>query len=156
MDVGSLSISESTTGNFGENITITCSTEFDPYPPPIGDVNFVWFFGPDNSTFPADVIKSRTTKNSSTCSSTLRFSPLQSSHAGIYTCHFYVNGRNIHLTASTLVLSQSPITSFMASSNIATVPSSDIAVIVTASTIIVILTASVVLVSIVVTVIVYR
>ena len=123
MAVGPLSISESTTGNLGDTITITCSTEFVPNPPPVADVSFGWFFGSENSTLPTDVIKSRITKNcyNSTCSSTLWFSPLLSTHAGIYTCHFYVIGGNIYLTASTLVLSQSPTTSSMASSNIAVV-----------------------------------
>ena len=118
MAVGPLNISESITGNLGDIITITCSTEFVPNPLPIGDVKFEWFFGPDNSTLPAGVI---IPKNNSTCSSTLWFSPLKSTHAGIYTCHFYLSGGNIHLTVSTLVLSQSPATSSMASSNITVV-----------------------------------
>ena len=151
MAVGPLSISESTTENFGDTITITCSTEFVPYvyPPPTVNVNFEWFFGPDNSTLPADidVIKSRITKNSSTYSTTLRFSPLQSTHEGMYTCHFYVNRGNIHLTASTLVLSQSPTTSSMASSNIA---------VVTAATMLIVIFIVIIVPVIVVAMIIYR
>ena len=103
--VGPLNISEPTTGIFGETITITCSVEFVPHRPSAADVDFEWFFGPDNSTLPSDVIKSNIIKEGRTCSSTLHFSPLLSTHAGIYTCHFvyYAIGGNKSLTVSTAV-----------------------------------------------------
>jgi hypothetical protein len=61
-----------------------------------------WFFGPENTSLPSDVVVSNVTivtlDNNSNYTSTLQFSPLYKRHTGIYTC------RIGYSAASTIIL----------------------------------------------------
>ena len=80
------------TGTAGETYSLTCSTilnsDSTPLPSEVPSPTFEWFFGPSNSSLPSGVTSPMgTTFNSiNTYTSTLQFSPLSQSHAGMYTC----------------------------------------------------------------------
>ena len=79
------------TGTAGETYSLTCSTTLSsdstPFPSDVPPPTFEWYFGPDNSSLPSGVTSPETTfDNVDTYTSTLQFSPLSQSHAGMYTC----------------------------------------------------------------------
>ena len=79
------------TGTAGETYSLTCSTTLHPDSVPFpSDVpvspTFEWFFG-NSSSLPSGVTSMGTTFNTvDTYNSTLQFSPLSQSHAGMYIC----------------------------------------------------------------------
>ena len=91
-----------TNGIAGETFTLECSTDITPKPLPqkVPFPYFEWFFGPTNASLPSGVTVSDVTNSGNTYTSTLQFSPLLVSHAGMYTCHL---GGNERLSASTTV-----------------------------------------------------
>jgi hypothetical protein len=76
-------------GYAGDTIpNITCSTIINPLPQ---NATFTWLFSPDsisNLSLPSGVIVSNEIANSNNFTSTLQFSPLLPSHAGMYVCQF--------------------------------------------------------------------
>ena len=86
----------------GNIFTLNCSVDITPnplledVPPP----SFEWFFGPTNTSLPSGVTVSDVTNGRNTYTSTLQFSPLRESHAGIYTCRL---GGNERLAANTKI-----------------------------------------------------
>ena len=100
MEIGVVTASRSGHGTAGEEYSIHCSVDISPYPLPVNvpTPSFNWFFGPSNSALPSGVTVSSVTNNGNTYTSTLRFSPLLSSHTGRYTCQF---GGNESLASST-------------------------------------------------------
>ena len=79
------------TGTAGETYSLTCSTTLNsnsvPFPSDVPSPTFEWFFGPNNSSLPSGVIAMATTFDLvNTFISTLQFSPLSQSRAGMYTC----------------------------------------------------------------------
>ena len=79
------------TGTAGETYLLTCSTTLNsgstPFPSDVPSPTFEWFIGPNNSSLPIGVTPMGTTFNNvDTYTSTLQFSPLSQSHAGMYTC----------------------------------------------------------------------
>ena len=84
-----------------------CSVDISNIHQPLGNVpspSFEWFFGPNNASLPSGVtlmptvVSSNSTAN--TYTSTLQFSPLNQSLAGIYTCRL---GGNARLAADTRI-----------------------------------------------------
>ena len=71
----------------GEEFSLTCSASLvvgqQSSNIPLSPIE--WFFGPNNAPLPSGVT-SVATSNGNTYTSTLQFSPLSRSHAGIYTC----------------------------------------------------------------------
>ena len=87
------------TAKEGGNFTLECSADVvtqQDSPPP----SFEWFFGTTNTSLPSGVTVSAVTSSGNTYTSTLQFSPLLVSHAGLYTCRL---GGNQKLSASTAV-----------------------------------------------------
>ena len=82
------------------SFTLECSATITPNPLPdnVPSPKFEWFYGPNNMSLPFNVTMSDVTNNSSTYTSTLEFSPLRESHAGMYTCRL---GGNERLAANT-------------------------------------------------------
>ena len=80
----------SNTGIAGTSFSLVCSatveTKTDTPTP-----NFDWFFGTNNS-LPSGATPVATVMGN-TYTSTLQFSPLQESHAGMYTCRLGSNAR---------------------------------------------------------------
>ena len=70
----------------GSNFSLVCSANI--YPPPVYGSSLIleWFFGPENSSLPPDVVVSNTKNDSDNYTSTLQFSQLHENHTGIYTC----------------------------------------------------------------------
>ena len=66
------------------NFSLVCSADvsINAGPPPILE----WFYGPENSSLPSDVVVSNVTNNGNNYTSALQFSPLRESHTGTYTC----------------------------------------------------------------------
>ena len=96
VDIGPVTISPSAASNTaiaGTRFSLVCSATVqtqDDSPTP----NFDWFFGPNNASLPSGVTPMATVMGSgNTYSSTLLFSPLQQSHAGMYTCRLGSNAR---------------------------------------------------------------
>lgn len=86
-----MTISSSGSETNGETYTLTCSAtliDATPLPANVPSPNFHWYFGPTgDAPLPPDVtLMTTTSSNSYTYNSTLVFSPLVQSHAGIYTC----------------------------------------------------------------------
>ena len=75
----------STAGGTG---SLVCSAMITTNPPPdnVPSPTFEWFFGPNSSPLPSGVI---TTPGGNT----LQFSPLNQSHAGMYTCRLVGSAR---------------------------------------------------------------
>ena len=83
----------SNTGIAGTSFSLVCSatveTQTDTPTP-----NFDWFFGPNNDSLPSGATPAATVMgNNYSVTSTLQFSPLQDSHAGMYTCRLGSNAR---------------------------------------------------------------
>ena len=79
------------TGTAGEADSLMCSTTLNPdsvpLPSDVPSSTFEWFFGPNNGSLPSGVTSPETTfDNGNTYTSTLQFSQLSESHAGMYTC----------------------------------------------------------------------
>ena len=77
-------------GTAGETYSLMCSTTLHPdsvpFPSDVPSPTFEWFFG-NNSSLPSGVTFLETILiNADTYTSTLQFSPLSQSHAGMYTC----------------------------------------------------------------------
>ena len=103
VDIGPVTISPSAASNTaiaGTNFSLVCSATVetqDDSPTP----NFDWFFGPNNASLPSDVTPMATVMGSgNNYSSTLQFSPLQQSHAGMYTFRL---GSNARLAVTTMI-----------------------------------------------------
>ena len=69
----------------GDIFFLRC-TSYIALPPEASMPEFNWFVGQSNASLPAGVIVLPTTSDSNVHSSMLQFSPLQESHAGVYTC----------------------------------------------------------------------
>ena len=103
VDIGPVTIGPSAASNIavaGTSFSLVClatvQTQDDSRIP-----NFDWFFGPNNASLPSGVTPMATVMGSgNTYSSTLQFSPLQQSHAGMYTCRL---GSNARLAVSTMI-----------------------------------------------------
>ena len=79
------------TGTAGETYSLTCSATLNsdsvPFFPDVPSPTFEWFFDPNNISLPSGVTPMATIFNFvDTYTSTLQFSPLSQSHAGMYTC----------------------------------------------------------------------
>ena len=101
VDISAVIISPSgpITGTAGETFTLECSADImtqSDSPSP----TYEWFFGLTNTSLPSGVTVSNVTNSSNIYTSTLQFSPLQESHAGVYTCRL---GGNERLAISTVV-----------------------------------------------------
>ena len=83
----------------GDNFTLMCQTDITPSPP-LEDVTFEWFFGPDNSSLPSNVTVSDVTNTGNTYANTLQFSPILLSHVGMYVCRLWNYSTQ---TASTII-----------------------------------------------------
>ena len=94
-----ISPSGPSTGTAGETFTLECladiMTQSDSPSP-----NFEWFFGPTNTSLPSGMTVSDVTVSGNTYTSTLQFSPLGESHAGMYTCRL---GGNARLAVNTMI-----------------------------------------------------
>ena len=83
----------------GAYFTLACSANIiaqPDTPPP----HFQWFFGPSNNSLPFRPPRTTDT-GSNMYTSTLQFSPLSQSHAGMYTCRL---GGNTRLAARTTLI----------------------------------------------------
>jgi hypothetical protein len=101
VDITSVTISPSgpIIKNSESNFSLVCSANIYPLnsgPPPI---IFEWFFGPENSSIPSDVVVSNVTINGNNYTSTLQFSPLYESHTGVYTCRVGYSAASIIIFA---------------------------------------------------------
>ena len=102
VNIGSVSITAQSSGTSGKIFSISCSAEIviksdSPYP------NFEWFFGPSNNSLPSNVAVLAVTRTGITYTSTLQFSPLLQSHAGMYTCRLGGNERLAEKTTVTVL-----------------------------------------------------
>ena len=98
MNIGPVTISPGTsvTRGAGQNLNLECSVEITPNPLPqnVPSPTIEWFYDPNNASIPSGVTPMATVMGSgNTYSSTLQFSPLQQSHAGMYTCRLGSNAR---------------------------------------------------------------
>ena len=79
-------------GTAGETYSLTCSTSLHPnsipFPSGVPLPTFEWLFGPNNSSLPSGVTSplGTTFNYVDIYPSTLQFSSLSQSHAGMYTC----------------------------------------------------------------------
>ena len=87
----SRSPTNSSSASAGDIFSLTCSATIsdDLLPSEAQAPTFRWFFGPrGNTMLPSGVTSMRTILSSgNSYTSTLQFSPLSQSHAGMYTCH---------------------------------------------------------------------
>lgn len=79
-----------------------CLVDITPHPLPqaVPTPSIEWFYGPTNALLPSGVTEMEMSSNESIYNSTLRFSQLQLSNIGIYTCRLNENER---LSARTIV-----------------------------------------------------
>ena len=83
------------------NFKLECSAVITPNPLPfnVPHPTFEWFFGTNNSSLPYYGISvSSVSRSGNNYKSSLQFSPLSQSHAGMYTCRL---GGNALLAART-------------------------------------------------------
>ena len=99
MNIGAVNITHSgyQSSTAGGNATLVCSAIIEPQPN-TSRPHFEWFIGPRNNSLPFQT--PTTTNNGNTYSSTLQFSPLNQSYAGMYTCRL---GGNARLAARTML-----------------------------------------------------
>ena len=78
-----------------QDVTIVCSVNIttNPLPEGVPLPSFEWFYGSTNTSLPSGVTDSARTHSDNTYTSTLQFSPLLVSHAGMYTCRLRDNER---------------------------------------------------------------
>ena len=97
VDISEMTITPSVSGigTAGEMFTLNCSANITPNPLPedVPPPSFEWFYGPINTSLPSGVTVSDVTNSGNTYTSTLQFSPLLVSHAGMYTCRLGGNER---------------------------------------------------------------
>ena len=88
------------TSTAGMNFTLECSAVITPNPLPfnVPYPSFEWFFGTNNSSLPSGISVSSVSRSGNNYKSSLQFSPLSQSHAGMYTCQL---GGNALLAART-------------------------------------------------------
>ena len=94
MMVDPVTISPPDSSTAGETYSLMCSAALSnpiPLPTNVPSPTFEWFFGPnDSASLPAGVTPMPTAMSSNSTAimyiSTLQFSPLSQSHAGMYTC----------------------------------------------------------------------
>ena len=104
VNIGAVTIAPSGGSNtvtVGTNFSLVCSaiveTQSDS-PTPI----FKWFYGTNNGSVPFGALAMATVMGSvNTYISTLQFSPLQESHAGMYTCRL---GGNARLASNAIII----------------------------------------------------
>ena len=96
VDITGMSINPSGQSIAGGNLSLVCSATYTTNPPPdnISPPTVHWFFGPNEGPLPFGVV---TTPGSGNI---LQFSPLNQSHAGVYTCQLMGSAR---LKANTTV-----------------------------------------------------
>ena len=85
-----VTISPSIEGIVGMNTNLQCYIDI-ALPDSVSPFAFEWFFGPNNDSLPAGVMEPVMTSSGNTYTSTLQFSPLLLSHAGMYTCRLSGN-----------------------------------------------------------------
>ena len=107
-DIGTVTISPSqpNTAMAGENLTLECSTTIDPLPENLTCPIIDWLFNEENISPPYSLTPMES-RNGITYTSTLQFSPLSQSHAGMYTCRFGGNERlaaNVTVTVNGITL----------------------------------------------------
>ena len=85
----------------GMNTTLQCSITMILPNENVSPPTFEWFFGPNNDSLPAGVADPVMTNSGNNYTSTLQFSPLLPSHAGMYTCRLRGNER---IAANTTVI----------------------------------------------------
>ena len=96
---------------FGQQFTLECYANVD-HNPSLENVPtpyFEWFFDSNNDSLPSGVTVSPVTKNGNTYTSSIQFSPLHASHAGVYTCRL---GGNERLAAKTMINVNTGIASY--------------------------------------------
>ena len=95
--ISAVTISDPITATVGENIRLQCSVDITPTPLPQNTPfpTFDWYFGRTNTSLPSGATVSNVTKNGKTYTSTLQFSPLLVSHAGMYTCRLGGNASRV-------------------------------------------------------------
>ena len=95
VEIGEVTISPTSSMNSvaGENLILECSSNVNPLPENLTPPSFDWLFGPSNASLLTDAISIATMLGSNTYISTLQFSPLSQSHAGMYTCRLGGNER---------------------------------------------------------------
>lgn len=99
MDIGEVTITQSTNATVGKYTDIVCSVDItpDPLPANVAAPTFDWFYGPEKALLPSGVIVSAVVKSGNTYTSTLQFPTLLLAHSGMYTCRL---GGNDQLTAN--------------------------------------------------------
>ena len=99
MDIGSVTISPSGTiiksPEPRSDFSLVCSANVSAVYGSQPKLIFEWFFGPENSSLPSDVVVS----NNSNYTSTLQFSPLYKNHTGTYTCRVGYSAASIIILA---------------------------------------------------------
>ena len=93
----------SVTSTAGMNFTLECSAVITPNPLPftVPYPSFEWFFGTNNFSLPSGISISSVSRSGNNYKSSLQFSPLNQSHAGMYTCRL---GGNPLLAARTMLI----------------------------------------------------
>ena len=81
------------TATAGKTFTLECSADIAPSPlhQNVPSQWLEWFFGPTNASLPSGVTVSNETISDNSYTSTLLFSSLRGSHAGMYTCRLRGN-----------------------------------------------------------------
>ena len=88
------------TATAGNTFTLECLADIAPSPLPqnISSPTLKWYFGPTNASLPSGVTVSNENISGNSYTSTLLFSPLRGSHAGMYTCRLRGNERLAAIT----------------------------------------------------------
>ena len=101
----------SSSGSPGDDFSLTCSATIvdNHLPSDVPSPTFEWFYGPSgNASLPFGLTPMATvSSNGSTYTSTLQFSPLSQSHAGMYTCRLgagrLVNSTNVTVNGTSII-----------------------------------------------------
>lgn len=101
VDIDELTITPSVcnNGTIGKTFTLNCSVDLSPPEDVVSPVTFEWLYNTTNISLSTQT-SIESNSSSITYISTLQFSPLRQSHAGMYTCHIEGNER---LATSTVV-----------------------------------------------------